>query len=635
MESLNPPVYLHYLDRELNYALRGSVDGQQAQMVTRRLILGTDSRLYCGLSAIYENDGLQQAQLRDLEDLLASGELDAVSHQDSRDEFLEQRQILYRHDAVRYPRYFTDEAERLLNIRPTLPKSGGTTRNLVRSMRDWVEDVGIDSLGDYARGPLVVAPRVSDALRHREDEAITYAYFRRYMEGIKNPASAERVVRRQISEAFTADYLRMMIGADIATGVRGLEAFDAKLARHFPRFDDRLMSVLFYYCGLGDVLDPSFNYSRWQAHVAARPSVSHGLMVGYIATLIRSLDETDREGSPAAGFDPDDWFVQHEVRRRLADRLKTAARDIGAPNTLRLDSPPEDIFEQVTLYIVGLAAKLEKRLPPFAAHFEKNRRLIVPEYADVVLLVSTPLEQEVLESEFSAAGYGTGRLAHGEVNSYRIFGPIGGSTVALVRSSVGSGGSAGSTATVQDTIHDLRPRAVIAVGIAFGISADKTPLGTVLVATQVLDYETQKRQRSEAGAEVKVIPRGDKIPSSAMLLSRLRATHMAGILQSLGTSVEEGLLLSGAKLIDDIQFRDQLVLDLAPEAIGGEMEATGLAAASYRRNTHWLVIKAVCDFADGRKGTEKLERQRSAARNASRVVIAMLEAGGVAGVSSR
>ena len=94
-----------------------------------------------------------------------------------------------------------------------------------------------------------------------------------------------------------------------------------------------------------------------------------------------------------------------------------------------------------------------------------------------------------------------------------------------------------------------------------------------------------------------------------------------GLLQSAAQDWDKGcvtfgLLLSGEKLIDREDFRDQL-LAFEPEAIGGEMEAVGLLSAAARGNTDWVVVKACCDFADGNKSTNKTENQKRAASAAA------------------
>ena len=51
--------------------------------------------------------------------------------------------------------------------------------------------------------------------------------------------------------------------------------------------------------------------------------------------------------------------------------------------------------------------------------------------------------------------------------------------------------------------------------------------------------------------------------------------------------------------------------------IGGEMEATGLAAACSNNNIHeWIVIKGISDWGDGNKVKNKEENQKIAINNA-------------------
>ena len=69
-------------------------------------------------------------------------------------------------------------------------------------------------------------------------------------------------------------------------------------------------------------------------------------------------------------------------------------------------------------------------------------------------------------------------------------------------------------------------------------------------------------------------------------------------------------------------------MQLAPEARGGEMEAAGLYTAASERNIDWIVVKGICDWADGEKQVDKRKRQLIAATNASRFSIRCLSQGG-------
>ncbi|NPU70033.1 hypothetical protein HL667_33945, partial [Bradyrhizobium sp. 83012] len=121
------------------------------------------------------------------------------------------------------------------------------------------------------------------------------------------------------------------------------------------------------------------------------------------------------------------------------------------------------------------------------------------------------------------------------------------------------------------------------------------------------------------------IARGDRVTASTRLLGRLRAAEADWD----GAAVSAGLLLSGEKLVDNLDFRNQLT-SFEPEAIGGEMEGAGLYAACADRNTDWIIVKAVCDWADGNKHENKRERQQLAAREAFGFVFHAIAQGGFA-----
>ncbi len=85
-----------------------------------------------------------------------------------------------------------------------------------------------------------------------------------------------------------------------------------------------------------------------------------------------------------------------------------------------------------------------------------------------------------------------------------------------------------------------------------------------------------------------------------------------------------GVLLTGEKLVDNVDYRAQLI-GFENEAEGGEMEGAGLYVSSYDNKVDWIVIKAICDWADGNKDVDKTARQKQAARNAAEFVVAALK----------
>lgn len=249
------------------------------------------------------------------------------------------------------------------------------------------------------------------------------------------------------------------------------------------------------------------------------------------------------------------------------------------------------------------------------------------DHFDVLLVVATDVENDALTRAAEAqTGVAQPRaLVHRPHRTYKSLGEIAGARVGVVQTEAGTATAGGSLATILTAIGEVTPRTVIMVGIAFGVDPDKQPIGLVLVSKQIQQYDIQRIGSDDAGAR-KVIARGDRATASPDLLSRLRASKTACEPE---LTVEFGLVLSGEKLVDNLDYRDEL-RTLEPEALGGEMEGGGLYVAALERGVRWCVVKGICDYADGNKREKKSERQLLAAANAAKFVLHVLGAGGFA-----
>lgn len=220
---------------------------------------------------------------------------------------------------------------------------------------------------------------------------------------------------------------------------------------------------------------------------------------------------------------------------------------------------------------------------------------------------------------FSRAASDPGVRQHIGDKTYYALGALGGANVYMVQSEMGSGTPGGALITIHKAIEALSPAAVIMVGIAFGLKPknEKNPdgqeFGHILVAKQIMAYEPGK-------IKGKFYPRGDRVTCSTALLSKFRD----GDMDWPEAKVWFGLVLSGEKLVADENFRAQL-LALEPEAIGGEMEGAGLYAAAKDTKTDWILVKAICDWADGDKDDTA---QPLAAKNAAEFVRHVIGLGG-------
>lgn len=194
---------------------------------------------------------------------------------------------------------------------------------------------------------------------------------------------------------------------------------------------------------------------------------------------------------------------------------------------------------------------------------------------------------------------------------YHDLGEVKGAHVFLALSEMGAGGLGAAQQAVQKAIAALCPSAVIMVGIAFGVDKRKQAIGDILVSQQLWLYELQRVSKTE------IKPRGDKPHASAWLINHLRGAALSWK----GAKVRFGLVLTGEKLVDNLDYRKQLK-QFEAEAIGGEMEGAGVYAACQDNKVDWILVKAICDWADGNKGgPNKASHQATAAHNAASFVL--------------
>lgn len=241
--------------------------------------------------------------------------------------------------------------------------------------------------------------------------------------------------------------------------------------------------------------------------------------------------------------------------------------------------------------------------------------------SDILIVTVTEVESRAVINVFQEAnGVDPKHIPIGD-RVYIDLGKINDAHVFLAVSGMGSGGVDGSQEDVRKGIEALSPSAVIMVGIAFGINEQKQDIGDVLVSEQLILYDLQHVGEDKKG-NLEIIPRGDKPHASPELINRLKMANL-GKNESMA-KIRYGLILSGNKLVDNIDFRNQL-LKFEPEAIGGEMEGAGLYVACQNNKVNWILVKAICDWADGQKAKDKDARQQLAAQNAAAFVLHALQ----------
>jgi len=298
-------------------------------------------------------------------------------------------------------------------------------------------------------------------------------------------------------------------------------------------------------------------------------------------------------------------FNPNELRRVIEIEIGVAAR-------LRLT--PRSCVEELTSLdnreksITVLIPEIEDLSPykveaqpwytplPQTKELRSDEMVSLADKIDIVLLTATVPELEaVLRLLDPYPRRGTVLQRFVEQETYYL-GKFGAYLTAVTKCRMGSLDSGAAALATQHAQRVWRPRAFVMAGIALGKDPIKQKIADVLIASQIISYEPQRI------GEKQTIPRGPITPSNTTLLNRFENVLNWSFHRPDGSRCEchVGPLLSGEKLVDDPTFKASL-FSHHPQAIGGEMEGVGLAAAAVRHGVPWILVKAICDWGDGKK----------------------------------
>ncbi len=236
-----------------------------------------------------------------------------------------------------------------------------------------------------------------------------------------------------------------------------------------------------------------------------------------------------------------------------------------------------------------------RRLPPCGHGDVRDlKKRIKPKIA---LMAATTTERDmVLKHLEPALGESHVCLAPHANNTYFV-GRLGQYPVVLCMCAMGASGRDSAQIVTGEVIRYWKPSALIMVGIAFGKDSERQRIGDPLISERIIAYEPER-----VGVETSV-SRGHHFVAGARLLDRFRNFTLGWEFQDpTGEQCEPrlGPILSGEKLVDNVDFKT-LLFERHPHAIGGEMEGVGLAAAAERQRCEWILVKGICDWADGEK----------------------------------
>ena len=588
------PIFLNFLNREANHASNGGRNQEQDIQAIDALTVSHCCGMTANISQIIEYSHSHTNLKNVIEKLIRAGILISTSHSTDLSEFVESRQRIYRNVADRYPMYFGNNGD--LERFPILKRNNFSMTKLLRMDIFDYDVTRFPVLGSHALDADIKnfetgIGKVQAVIMNNSEIAIT----RGNIERLTNKGELSEMVLASTARIFSAryfDHYKDNNDAVIPSGV-GLVGYLDDL-KFFPQYDIRVLKHALASLGwhrlkqLHDVRDRVYS---------SYGSALHRDFVLHLNSLLgATFTEVSRQANRPLGADNADTIS------RMVCNTAAAFLDAAGDRCIRPISTFDEFLE-VSIDAVRIAAASEgRRNINFAREWENTMGTLLN--VTVLLLTATDTEDDAVRSALAVNGFK--HLAFKSAGKVIATEYSRGSTqkIVHVRSSAGSTGASGSELTAHDAFSAIKPDYTISVGICFGLKRSKQSIGDILVSEKVTDYEMVRKGQAETRERGTRVPAGSKLLSASRVL---RSQYNEGVPQ-----VHHGELLSGMKLIDDAVFRDELSSRF-PDAIGGEMEATGIAASASRLQADWIVVKAICDWAEGKKN----KNQKLAADNAA------------------
>ncbi len=237
---------------------------------------------------------------------------------------------------------------------------------------------------------------------------------------------------------------------------------------------------------------------------------------------------------------------------------------------------------------------------------------------DILIITATDLETKYLFDKITPLPKEE-KLLIATIGSHTYtIGQLGYFAIIHVQCEPGAVMSNASMLTTKDAVDFWKPKIVIMVGIAFGMNSKEDNIGDVLVSNKICSYEVKKITTNENG-EKEEIQRSTIAEAGNILRDRFKNLGRDwehSLADGSKSKILVGQIVSGEKLINNMEYKKE-IMRAYPEAIGGEMEAMGVYVATRSLNClEWIIVKGICDWADGNKDHNKEKNQIEAITSA-------------------
>lgn len=580
LKNRQAPTYLHFLDRELRRAENADYNDTKILEAIILSVINSLSFCYCSASLLLESNEIFPVSTKLLLELEKFRFVTMLTNEHSFEEFIESRRIIYAHKAKRYPMYFNDGSNSLW---PSTPKiiDSSTTTILRNSITSWIDNPTTTVRLPKENFSKSALNTFIKKLRKEKEKAITLDLFLS-KDDLKNDL-LRRNSGRLVSYFYTKRYLELL-GGDILCNLPQLSFYD-ELSPNANVNNSQLIRAVLKCC-----LIPDFFFTNRKFNsISFLEFLSNKLFKDFQIELFSTI-----HGLVAIMHDsPSNDFYRTVKYFEANFRFDNWKSGISA----------EVFLSSIYSNLYSAAARISHYEKEFLLTYNMTKEKLTTN-KKVLIVTATPTEAKTVLQTLEARGKTPNPITLDKVTLWN-FGVLGNSELNMLKlGEMGSSKPSGSALVIYDAIKLFKPDYVIMVGIAFGLKRKKQRIGDILVSRELQDYDSTKR------TEVGTIQRGHKIPAGATLLDRFDNSA----LKYKGPDVEIGFIISGDTLADSKSFVDELMASF-PEAIGGEMEGTGLQSSCHRDKTEWILIKGICDWGYDKQHADKEVDQKTAIIN--------------------
>ena len=575
------PTYLHFLDRELRRAENADYSDNLILNAIIIAIINSHSYCYCNASLLLESSTIFPKSIKLLLELEKFELVKLLTNEHSFNEFIASRQKIYAHSSNRYPMYFNDNISLVWPNKPLIVNSS-TTSELKTNIFKWLDNSDDSIKFDKNIFKKSDLKNFEGKLFKEKEKAITLDLFLTEEQLLFD--KKRRDSGRLISYLYTKRYLDLYKG-EILCNLPYLSFYD-RLSSVKWLNDYRILTSILNCFYIPNVFFPKGRFNL----ISFISCIKHKMFRHIQIELISMMQGLAELTSTSFGND---------INKALAyfnDNFKT----LKPISTNSLEIFIQSFFLNLTSASILLSGSNESYNQSY--HMTKQS---LSTNKKVLIVTATQIEATTFLNAMSNRGI---IASHDEIGKivYWNLGIVNNCELTMIKTNMGSSGVSGSILSIKDAIDTLNPDFVIMVGIAFGLKKNKQTIGQILVSKELENYESAKI------TETKLIQRGDKIPSGITLYSRF--DNSAFSYSGLGRPINFGFIISGDKLVDNKEFVEKLKISF-PEAIGGEMEGTGLQSVCHREGKEWILIKGICDWGYNKQGRFKELNQKVAIDN--------------------